>query len=81
MIYQVAVDVRGDTFVKVPYELDIDEYKIKVDCNEGGKVTQLTIQKRVSNYDNYIPVANLSKTGHNPYSVYVPENPHYDDII
>jgi hypothetical protein len=78
MIYSVTVKVEGETFVKQPYSLAVGVYNISVKCNEKKTVNELNIQRKVHNYDEFIP---LMIPGNHIHTLNIPYNPYHQEII
>lgn len=79
MLYQLTLKYHGDTFIKSPFKLVIEPYYITIECNTQKIVNKIIVQKRVIDYEKYIP--KFETTEHHKHSLTIPENPHFDDII
>jgi len=79
MIFQVKVKFQGDTYVKLPYELNIEPYKITIKCNDKKIVNEIIVQRKIIDYENYMPKFETLEP--HKHSLKISEGPYFDEIL
>ena len=78
LFYQVTVRCEGNAIVYPPYEVRIDPYILQIKCDEKNNLKELSVRKRVLDYESYLP--KLTKDGDRKHTLRIPINPHQDDV-
>lgn len=78
MLYQISAKYKGDTFIKSPFELHLEPYKISVSCDKNKIVNELIISKKLIDYEKYLP--KLETEEPHKHSLNIPDEPDFEDI-
>lgn len=79
MLCEISVKVEGDTFIKNPYQMDFEPYRIYVKSNNERIVQELVIQKKIYDYQDYLPKFIFNKD--KPHKIIIPKCPHFEDLV
>lgn len=81
MLYQISVKAEINCYTK-PCKVTIGPYIIKINTDNKGIINELCIQRKVSNYENYLPkFIPGSNELHTIPTFDFPHNPYYQEII
>jgi hypothetical protein len=81
MLYQISVKAEINCYSK-SLKLIIDPYIIKINTDDKDIINELCIQRKVSNYESYLPkFIPGSKELHINPTFDFPHNPYYQEII
>ena len=79
MLYQISAKYEGDTFIKLPFELYLEPYKISVACDKNKIVNELIISKKIIDYEKYLPKFETEEP--HKHSLNIPGVPDFEDIM
>ena len=79
MLYQLKVKVESDTLLEQSTNIEIDPYRVILNCRENKVLNEIIIQKHIENFENILPYFNRVK----PHlsDLKIPSNPHFKDMI
>jgi len=82
MLYRITVSVQGGAWVKTSYPLNILDYHLQVNADDEGRVTEMSIETRVCDYQTVIPTLQPGAgTEEQPCTIRTPANPYHEDLI
>jgi len=79
MLYQISVKYEGDSYIKSPFELNLEPFKISVVCDKNKIVNELIISKKLTDYEKYLP--KLKTEEPHKHSLNITSGPDFEDII